>query len=325
MLTTVMYHYVRDIPNSRWPRLKGLLPGDFAGQLDFIQRHYAVCSPDRVLAAAGGGEPLPTNACLLTFDDGLADHYHTVLPMLLERGLAAGFYPIGAAVDAAEVMNVHKAHFILDAEPDVGRLLAETWELVERCREQYDLPERAELQRRCITGAARFDDAETITLKRLLQQALPRPVARRCADELFRRHVTSDERGFAEELYLSPAQIREMAAAGMGIGGHGYRHEWLEDLPRREQVEDLERTRDFLHRILGRGPEDWILTYPFGSCNRHTFDLLERLPGCRLAFISSPGLEEDFSRRWTMRRLDTNDLPRDGRALPGEWTRKLAA
>ena len=82
-LTIVMYHYVRDLPRTRYPRIKGRTIEEFEGQLDYIQQHYTVTTTRAVVEASRGGRPLPPNACLLTFDDGFLDHYTTVFPRLL--------------------------------------------------------------------------------------------------------------------------------------------------------------------------------------------------------------------------------------------------
>ena len=117
-LTIVMYHYVRDRARTRYPGLKVRSVEEFEGQLDYITRHYHVCGMEEVRAAARGDHGLPPNACLLTFDDGLRDHFTTVFPRLLERGLPGCFYPPVAAVEARRVLDTHKIQIILAAAPE---------------------------------------------------------------------------------------------------------------------------------------------------------------------------------------------------------------
>jgi hypothetical protein len=50
-VTVVMYHFVRDLRHARYPRIKGLDRRDFAGQLDYIRRHYQVVRMEDVIAA----------------------------------------------------------------------------------------------------------------------------------------------------------------------------------------------------------------------------------------------------------------------------------
>ena len=73
-LTIINYHYIRDFPNTRYNRIKGLLVSEFRKHLDYIQQNYIVVSMKQVI----DGAELPNKACLLAFDDGLIDHYLTV-------------------------------------------------------------------------------------------------------------------------------------------------------------------------------------------------------------------------------------------------------
>ena len=109
MLTIIMYHYVRDLPRTRFPEFKGLLTSQFEGQLDYITQHYTVCGVQQVIATTRGEGELPSNACILTFDDGFIDHYVTVFPMLEERGIIGSFYPSAKAVEECRLLNTHKS------------------------------------------------------------------------------------------------------------------------------------------------------------------------------------------------------------------------
>ena len=120
-LTVVMYHYVRDRARNRYPGLKVRSVEEFDGQLDYITRHYRVCDTRAVLAAARGEGPLPPNACLLTFDDGLLDHFTTVFPRLVERGLPGSFYVPVAAVESRRGLGTHKNQIVLAAPPHPAR------------------------------------------------------------------------------------------------------------------------------------------------------------------------------------------------------------
>ena len=123
-VTIVMYHYVRPRDRGRYPGLKVRSVDEFEGQLDYIVRHYRVCAMSEVVAAVRGRDALPANACLLTFDDGFIDHYATVFPRLVERGLPASFYPPVAAIESRRVLDTHKIQIILAVTTD-HRALAE--------------------------------------------------------------------------------------------------------------------------------------------------------------------------------------------------------
>ena len=107
----VVYHYVRPIP-SGLPYFRYLHVENFCRQLDYLQSRYAFPSRDVVLAALKGG-PIPDNAVVLTFDDGLSDHCRFVLPELLKRGLWGAFYIPTSVLDAEWMLAVHRIHYLL--------------------------------------------------------------------------------------------------------------------------------------------------------------------------------------------------------------------
>ena len=310
MLTIVMYHYVRDLPRTRYPRLKALWTEQFDRQLDHLCTHYTVCTLRQVIAAARGEEELPPRACLLTFDDGFIDHYVTVFPRLRARGLRASFYPPARVIAAREILDVHKLHFVLAAVEAVEPLVQETLALLRPYRAEFDLADDRTLYER-YAQASRLDPAPVVFVKRLLQHGLPERVRREVLGTLFARHVSDDPRAFADELYLNAAQLREMLDHGMEVGGHGDRHVWLEHLAPAEQADEIRHTVEFLEQLYGRAPTDWVMCYPFGSYNAVTLDLLARR-GTALGLTTKVGVVADWSSPLELPRLDTRDLPGGG-------------
>jgi len=318
MLTIVMYHYVRDLARTRFPEIRGLSTDRFEGQLDYLTKHYTFCRPDEVVAAAQGDHVLPPNACLLTFDDGLRDHYTTVFPRLEERGIAAVFCPAVRPIQEHTVLDVHMIHFVLASVHDPRRLVDEVWSLVDAHRSALALPDRPTLYRMC-AGPSRFDSPEVTFLKRLLQRVLPPRVRTNICRALFQRYVSADLTSFAGELYMDLAQLCCLARYGMAIGGHGYGHDWLEALGPAKQREDIRQTMSLLEAVTGRRPTNWIMCYPYGSYSKHTLDLLQEA-GCAVGLTTKVGLVTGFSSPLELHRLDTNDLPCAGDAPLSEWT-----
>jgi len=318
MLTIVVYHYVRPLAGSRYPAIKGVEADDFDAQLDYIARYYEVCAVRDVVAASRGQRTLPSNACLLTFDDGLADHFSVVFPRLVNRGWSGVFFPPVRAVARERVLDTHKIQFILACADDHVALGRRVADMVERARREADVPSADELWRQ-YAHASRFgDSADVIFVKRVLQRALPESIRARITGALFDEYVGIDEAVFARELYLDREQLRCMLANGMEIGGHGAEHVWLDALDRRAQAHEIELTRGFLADLRGDA-RDWTMCYPFGAYNADTLALLGEA-GCALGFTTRVGLEADFRAPLELARLDTNDLPRARSAAPNAWT-----
>lgn len=320
-MTVVMYHFVRDGRNARFKGIKGLSVEGFRGQLAYIRRHYNVIGWTELSAAlATDNRFLPPRALLLTFDDGYRDHFDNVLPVLIENDLTGCFFPPAKAVTQHEVLDVNKIHFILAAARSDSRLVASMFELMDDTREEFTL-ESEDYYRNKLAHANRFDTAEVILFKRMLQRELPEALRKTITDALFTRYVTQDEVAFSQELYMGIDEIQAMREAGMHIGSHGFDHYWLDTLDEADQEREIDLSLEFLGR-LGVDPDDWTMCYPYGAYNASLLEILRR-KGCRAGFTTEVRIA-DISRDdfLTLPRIDTNDLPRQEDAAPNMWTRR---
>ena len=323
-VTIVMYHFVRDLARSRYPRIAGLDSRDFVGQIDYIRRHYNVVRMEDVVAAAHDPDlTLPERALLLTFDDGYADHADTVFPLLLRLGIQGSFFPPARAILERRVLDVNKIHFLLAAEPDTARIVAALEDRIAVCGGDYGA-ESVEHYRATYAHANRWDTADVVYVKRVLQKGLPPPLRAAITDELFREFVTRDEVAFADELYVTVEQLRRMHASGMHVGGHGYDHVWLDTLDPPEQERQVRASRDFL-TSLGCDPDAWVMCYPFGGFDASLLSILER-HGCLAGLTTEVAIADlDAHHPLTLPRIDTNDLPRSVEAPANQWTATATA
>jgi peptidoglycan/xylan/chitin deacetylase (PgdA/CDA1 family) len=318
-LTIVMYHYVRPIAGGRDPNLRGLEPAQFAGQLDYIEKHYRPVTLEQVLAAADGAS-LPERAALLQFDDGYTDHLDHVFPELQRRGIQGCFYPIACSAIDRSVIVAHKVQFVLARTVDPAPLVADLERAVTELGSGRDLPPLEDYRARHHV-ATRLDTAPVIYLKRMLQMALPRDLAGEIADLLFRKYVSADERAFADELYLSVDQLQTLLDAGHHIGCHTNRHPWLGSLTKAQQRAEIVSALR-LHDRLALPRRGFTFCFPYGDYNTDTLDVLAEL-GCAAGFTAEVALADPLrGNRLALPRLDTIDLPMHGSAEANAWTRK---
>ena len=87
-----MYHYVRDLENSRYPSIKGLSTTHFVKQIEYLHSIYNIVSMEEVIDSIENNSKLPSNAVVLTFDDGYVDHYLNAFPVLDRLGIQGSFY-----------------------------------------------------------------------------------------------------------------------------------------------------------------------------------------------------------------------------------------
>lgn len=302
----IMYHYVRELPYTRYPDIKGLRTSLFKEQLAYMQKHYTFVRAKEIINAAWYGEELPENAAWLTFDDAYSDHYNNVFPVLDEMGIEGAFFPPVKAITCHEVLDVNKIHFILASGQDIQSLIKDVYHLMDENREEYCL-ESNEYYYAKLAKANRFDPPEVIFLKRLLQVELPETLRWKITDVLFREYVSENEEAFSRELYMNEDQMRCMARHGMHIGSHGYDHYWLDTLPPEKQAYEIDESLKFMERI-GVDTNNWTIAYPYGAYNESLIQILKK-KGCKLGLTTKVGVAEvSEGNAFTMERIDTNDI-----------------
>lgn len=319
-VTIVMYHFVRNLRHSRYPAIKGRDTLDFVGQLDYISKHYNVIRMEDVIASSADPElEWPERAALLTFDDGYAEHFHTVFPLLDRLGLQGSFFPPARAVLERKVLDVNKIHFLLAVSPDHSRLVEAMEARIEAARGQTGV-ETVSYYRKTHAQPHRWDSPEVVYMKRMLQRGLPERLRVDIVGDLFHEFVAADETAFADELYVSMEQLRCMHRHGMYIGAHGYEHCWLDSLTPQQQEEEVRKSMDFL-RDVGGNVSAWTMCYPYGGYDASLLGILER-EGCSIGLTTEVAIADlATSSPLKLARIDTNDLPTSGTAAPNEWTR----
>lgn len=302
-LTIVMYHYVRPIAGSRYPGIKGLELELFKQQLDFLGENFRFVSCGDVRDAVLRGKSLPENAVLLTFDDGYEDHYQYVFPQLKKRGISGFFSMPGRIIAERKLLDVNKVHFVL-ASASTDDIIAYLRPRIAEFRSQ-GIPTFDELYAQ-LAVANRFDTADTIFIKRVLQNALPKSFRNQLADELFSKYMPISERSFVNELYMTMDQVETMVADGMEFGIHGYDHKWLGKLPEAEMYRDLEMAVDVFRPVM---PKDWCMCFPYGSANLQSVAKAKSL-GAAVGFSTEVAIARiGQSDPMLLPRLDTNDFP----------------
>ncbi len=145
-------------------------------------------------------------------------------------------------------------------------------------------------------------------VKRMLQRELPEGLRGRIADELFARHVASDEAAFSRELYMDMEQLRCMVRHGMYVGSHGCGHFWMDTLTPQEQAREIGSSLEFLEAV-GAPTRDWVMCYPYGAYNGSLLETVQRHHGALGLTTEAKTACLSINSAFTLPRLDANDLP----------------
>jgi len=298
-LSIIMYHYIRDLSKSKFPKIKGLDINLFVKQLEYLTKHYQFISVNDLLSK----EELPLNPVLLTFDDGYIDHYTYVFPKLRERGISGAFFPTVNASKNHCVLDVNKIHFVLASVNDITMIVDEINQYALENKESLKLDDLHTYKSNI--PKSRFDTDDVVYVKYMLQQGLPLAARNYLSDKLFKKYISVDEADFASTLYVNTEHLKEMRESGMSIGIHGYSHSWLATLDEIGQSFEINESVKFLHNV---GVKDCELTiaYPYGSYNDVTLKIVAN-HNVRIGFTSQVG-KADLSKPLELRRFDTNDF-----------------
>ncbi len=321
ILTIVMYHYVRELQYTKFSKIKGLLASEFIEQLTHLEKYYRFITIDECIDSFYFGRKLPSNAILLTFDDGYIDHFLNVFPVLEEKKIQGCFFPPAKAILQHEVLDVNKIHFLLNEAHNTDLLLKDVFACLDKYREEYFLKSN-DFYFSKLAEANRYDPKEIIFVKKLLQSELEETLRTQIVDELFQKYVTQDEANLSRELYMNIDQLKCMARNGMYVGSHGYSHYPLDTLTPEKQEQEIDLSLEFLKKV-GSSTEKWVMCYPSNGYNDSLIKILKR-KNCQLALTTNVGLTNiSKENAFTLERLDTNDFPKKGKAETTEWTKKV--
>jgi peptidoglycan/xylan/chitin deacetylase (PgdA/CDA1 family) len=312
-----MYHYVRDLKHSRYPDIKGIDISLFREQIIYLKKHYKFITMEMLIDAIDNNTSLPEKSVLLTFDDAYIEHFNLVFPLLDELKIQGSFFPPVKAITEHTVLDVNKIHFILASEKNKLKIITEIKHELNSFRKDYNL-ESDSFYYSKLGHPSRYDTADVIFIKRLLQVELEETLRKTITNNLFEKIVGIPEDSFSRELYMDIDQIKCMQRNGMHIGSHGFDHYWLGSLTRENQKIEIEKALTFLDQI-GCNTKQWTMCYPYGNYNDVTIELLKEY-NCKLALTTEVNIADiQKYNKYTLPRLDTNDIPKDREDVINNW------
>jgi peptidoglycan/xylan/chitin deacetylase (PgdA/CDA1 family) len=253
----VMYHYVRNDDDRDIPAgIRPMLTSQFEEQLDWLGEHYSILHPQQFLNWLAGQHETEKPPCLLTFDDGTADHATVVTPILAARNLSGVFFVLTGPAEESLMPLTHALHWLL-SQPD-----EKTWRLFqqlarEELHDESALGDPAEAKR-----IYHYEPELRARIKYAANMALPpqatATILHRAAEQA--RIALKD---LARQWFVAPAQIQQMHQAGMTIGLHGHSHSSLQTLGEDGIRQEIAHASNYLTNLTGEIPTWWAC--PFGG------------------------------------------------------------
>ena len=211
-LSILIYHRVLARPDPLFPgEVDAVL---FQRQLRLLKRFYTPLPLAHAVQRLRDGS-LPPRAVCITFDDGYADNAQVALPLLQQHGLHATFFIATGYLDGGQMWNDSVIEGVRHAPGPVLDLQA-----VGLGRLQVDTLARRQAAIATLLGQLKY---------------LPFAQRQQLAMHI-RRQAGARPRPSA---MLSTAQLRQLHAAGMGIGAHTVSHPILATLSERAARLDI--------------------------------------------------------------------------------------
>lgn len=295
-LLVVVYHYIRHPEQTAFPRIHFLHTDEFCRQIEFFKNGFEMATLETALAFLNGEYQPSKHLVLLTFDDGLKEHWAFVTPFLQRHGIQGSFF----LMTSSELAPVHMNHFLM-ASMDIAQYRAEFLRILPDAG-QYAFDDDK------VSWQYPYDAPEVGRFKYLMNFVVPPSTRDAVLRKLFEEHL-GDPREFANSLYVSWAEAREMQEAGMVIGGHSHNHKPLEPLPDIELGDDLATCRQVLDDHL-HPQAVWPFCYPYGkvlSFGPRTAAHLKRL-GFQCGFTTENGSNVPGADVFSLRRFDCKDV-----------------
>ena len=297
-----MKESVKNLPFFRYLSLV-----NFKKQLDYFEKNFGLVSFEEFCRLKT--EPkfinVLKNKILLTFDDGLKEHFTLVYPELLKRGALGIFFMPSLVLEQEKALCVHKIHYLLGRYGGGGELLDLALELIEpsMCENEnaylfedyYDL----------------LDDEESVKqFKLLLNYNLKEEFKEEIISALLAKCKLSEAEIY-ENYYLNREELKIMSENQMLIGSHAHSHINFLNLNAKQEADEVKKSFEILSFL---EPKIRTFCYPYGEFTKDSKKILQNL-GVDFAFVSLDEYKKDIDEEdlrlnpLTLSRYDCNEFP----------------
>jgi peptidoglycan/xylan/chitin deacetylase (PgdA/CDA1 family) len=283
ILAILTYHriaYPGLLHNPYYDSVISATPDSFRSQMMYLQQRFSIIGLDDAIALRDvsrqtTGKPL----ILITFDDGYRDNFHTALPILQDLYIPATFFIATGFLQYPRLpWWDHVAHLIKHTQsPSV-------------CLKRYPNDESPIMMK---LGSASSAQTRTRVIASIIEILLNNEISDEhwFLDQLQQQtKVSINVEALTPKLFMSVAELRQLADAGMTIGAHSHSHSPLGQLPHAAQWYELQESKRVLENTLGR--EVVAVAYPFGWPSTFTPQTIQVAKdiGYQLGFSSVEGV-----------------------------------
>ena len=257
---SLCYHYIRDKSSTElFPRILGTSVDVFEQHIDMFFKHFDLISPKDALDFSYGNFSTKQNkiGLLITFDDGLSDHY-IAAKILAKYNIKALFFIPTCIIEENLPANPIIIHYCI-AEFGVSKFVVE----LNLCLKKY----LNDFSSHIIQFNKKQDDPhQTITkIKKLFKYDISSTTSRKILLELYEKMFHKKYSNSMEIMHLTKEQISEMLEMGHSIGTHTYSHISVGSTSLNDDEFNYEiiEPKNHLQKYFGLRTD--FMSYPFGG------------------------------------------------------------
>lgn len=279
---SLCYHYVRPQKEfDMFPKILGIEINEFKNQIKMLKENFQMLSLEDVLNFSQKKFIPSKTGILITFDDGLSDHF-TAAEILHEFGIKGVFF-IPTCIFENEPANPIIIHYCL-AKYGIQRFLSE-----------YDIIRKnlGLVSKHLVLSYNKNQDNPWNTIdkiKNIFKYSLNPKISRKILLQIYHNTIEKDFPNALDIMHLSKEKVKKMIDMGHSIGVHTHSHISIapSKLTPSEFKEEIILPKQFL--------EDNFLTdvysmsYPFGEKQDclSSLELLDKTDLFKIAFTVEP-------------------------------------
>lgn len=257
---SLCYHYIRPSQTEdRFPKILGSTEDDFRAHLGMLKNKFQIISLDEARQFSRGNFSFPTGkyGLLLTFDDGLSDHYR-VAEILAEEGLRGAFFIPTCVLQDRLPANPTIIHYAIAIYRIDGFLKAyrEALEHMHMPVGEYDI---------------RFEKGKDDPWKKIAEikaafkYKFAHPVARDILLTVYGQLLEKGTHGVMQLMHLEEEQVRSILAMGHAVGAHSHTHLSVgaQELSEENFIREIITPRRYLEETFS--VPVYAMSYPFGT------------------------------------------------------------
>jgi len=246
------YHMVSDKTHLYYPH-GSINPIEFREQLKNIKKIFNIISLPEAIERNHSSNRLK-NSLVLTIDDGFAECYSIIAPILEEENVPATFFIIEQCIDNKSMMWNHQIEYLsqtlsLEKQKNITQqFLNLTYNNDKSVSNFLDLSQKWQMHEK--------DSFKNVIWELSKNESI---------DEWLQKH----------QPYLTAEQIKELANAGFSIGSHSATHPSCHKLDFAELQKEINGSCNSIGEKIGT--EVKFFSYPFGrrAKREHEFKILE--------------------------------------------------